>query len=383
MPSPASAAAPAHIPAGTRVACLDGLRGVAACAVVAFHFFYAFHPVPFAKGREGFGLFDLPVAVLWNGYFAVAVFFALSGFVLAASAPRSLREAPLMIGLRYVRLAVPALISSALAWAWLSSFPDAAREAQAISGSPWFRWTYQAPIPPFSQALWEGGIGTFLEGTTRFNNPLWTMRAELLGSLLIYGSYAVLKGRVRAPVMALGLVGFATAGQFYLCAFCGGALIYELRHRLKDSPVIGALLCLAGLILGGSFPGHAAGPGLWATLQSYLGDDGLREAGALLFMVAMLITPQVRRVFEHPVAQRLGELSFPIYLVHVPLVVAPAAWAFVAFGPLSPLALAGLFALVCLGTLALAVVFLVVVERPVLAVLKAVRTRGRARLAAL
>lgn len=377
-----------HAPSATsrvtpRVTCLDGLRGAAACTVVAFHFFYAFTPALFAdKARAGFTVFDTPLAVLWNGHFAVAVFFALSGFVLAASAPRSAREAPLMIGLRYFRLGVPALASSILAWAWLTSFPEAARDTQAITASPWFRWTYQPPIPPLSQAIWEGAVGVFANGTTRFNNPLWTMQAEFFGSVLIYGSYAVLRGRARPAAMALGLVGFTAFGLFPLAAFSGGALVYELRHRLRDHAMAGSLVGLAGLTLGATFPGHAAGPGTLAYVQSWLGTGGLREIGALLVMVAILINPPVRRFFEAAPLQRLGELSFPIYLVHVPLIVAPVAAIFTALAPLSPLALAGLFALTCLGTLALGALFLVAVERPLLAALKAVRTRGRARLAA-
>ncbi|MCS0504962.1 acyltransferase family protein [Ancylobacter mangrovi] len=369
----------AGAPAKTeRVTCLDGLRGVAACSVVAFHFFYAFAPGRFSdRARTGFTAFDTPLAVLWNGHFAVAVFFVLSGFVLAASSPKSAREAPLMIFLRYLRLGLPALASSALAWAWLNGFPDAAREAQAISTSSWFRWTYQPPIPPLSQAIWEGGVGVFLNGTTRFNNPLWTMQAELLGSILIYGSYAVLRGRWRPLAMALGIVGFGAAGLFYLAAFCAGALVFEMRGRLREFPVAGLLIGLVGLVIGATYPYHAGGPGLVSTLQSHLGMDGFREAGAALVLVSVLTTPALRRFFESGPLQRLGELSFPIYLVHVPLIVAPAAWLFVAFAPLGPAGLAALFAAVCLGTLALGTLFLVAVERPGLAALKAIRTRAR------
>ncbi|MGA0560844.1 acyltransferase family protein [Ancylobacter sp. VNQ12] len=371
------------VPASSRVTCLDGLRGFAACTVVAFHFFYAFTPGPFAdRARTGFSLFDTPLAVLWNGNFAVAVFFVLSGFVLAASSPKNLREAPLMIGLRYFRLGLPALASSILAWAWLTGFPEAASEAQAISGSRWFRWTYQPPIPPLSQAIWEGGVGVFVNGTTRFNNPLWTMQAEFFGSVLIYGSYALLKGRARPYAMAAGILAFGAVGLFYLAAFCGGALIYELRHRLGERPVLGALVGLAGLVLGASFAGRAAGPDLASQLIARLGTDGPRQAGAVLLVLAILMTPALRRLFESPPLQKLGELSFPIYLVHVPLIVAPASAVFAALSPMSPLALALLFVATSAATLALGCVFLVAVERPVLATLKQIRTRARARLAA-
>ena len=379
MPQPAALLPQAPAAPG-RVTCLDGLRGVAACAVVAFHFFCAFTPGRFAdKARTGFSLVDTPLAVFWNGHFAVAVFFVLSGFVLAASAPTGPRAAPLAIGLRYLRLGVPALASSILAWAWLTGFPDAARDAQAISASPWFRWTYQPPIPPLGQAIWEGAVGVFLNGTTRFNNPLWTMQAEFLGSILIYGSYAVLRGRARPLAMAAGLVGFAALGLFYLSAFCGGALVHEARGRLRDHATGGAAAGIAGLVLGATMPGHAGGDGLLPTLVSWLGADGARQAGAILPLIAVLITPPVRRFFETAPLQRLGELSFPIYLVHVPLIVAPASAIFAAFAPLSPVALAGLFIATGLDTLALGQLFLVTVERPLLAALRAVRKRGRAR----
>jgi len=102
----------------------------------------------------------------------------------------------------------------------------------------------------------------------------------------------------------------------------------------------------------------------------------------MLVVMSILMTPALRRLFESPPLQRLGELSFPIYLVHVPLIVAPVSAIFVALSPLSPLMLALLFAATGAATLALAAAFLVAVERPVLAVLKAIRLRARARLAA-
>ncbi|MBA4788818.1 MAG: acyltransferase [Rhizobiales bacterium] len=366
-----------------RVTCLDGLRGVAASTVVVFHFFYAFYPAPFSSyGRTGFSLLDTPLAVLWNGHFSVAVFFAMSGFVLAASAPRTPGGAPLAVVLRYGRLAIPALVSSLIAWAWLTGFPEAGREAQALGGSSWFRWTYQAPIPPIWQAAWEGAVGAFVDGTTRFNNPLWTMRTEFLGSLLIYAAYALVPVGWRVPALAAGLGGLAAAGQFGLAAFCGGALVFEGRGHLAPRPRLGALLALAGVVLGGTYPGHAAGPGLGDLVLSWLGAPGAREAGALLLVLGLLMTPALQRQFDRPLIQRLGELSFPLYLVHVPLICGPAAALFVALAPLSPLGLGLLFVGLAAASLACAILFLLLVERPVLAALRAARTRAKARLAA-
>lgn len=121
--------------------------------------------------------------------------------------------------------------------------------------------------------------------------------------------------------------------------------------------------------------------GLADAILSRLGADGWREAGALLVIIAFLTTPWLRELFERPALQHLGALSFPLYLVHVPLIVGPAAWAFVYFSPLGVAGLALLFALTALATFLIASLFLVLVERPVLDGLHAVRKWGRARLA--
>ncbi|MGU3492548.1 acyltransferase family protein [Xanthobacteraceae bacterium A53D] len=378
-----AATAPAVNPTlrSERVACLDGLRGVAACAVVVFHFIYAFLPQQLASGRTGFGIADTPLALLWNGRFSVAIFFVLSGFVLAASCPRSPRDAPALILLRYLRLAVPALVSCILAWIWLTGFPDAGREVQAITGSRWLRWTYQAPIPPLQHAMWEGAIGAFVEGTSRFNNPLWTMRTEFLGSLLIYASYAVLPQRARVPAMVLGLLGLAFFSELGLAAFCAGALVYEFRHRLTPHAAVGLGLGSLGLLLGAPLSGHAPGPGLGDMILAQLGSPGLREVGATLVVVSILMTPALRALLERPLAQKLGELSFPLYLVHVPLICGPACALYVMLGPLQLGGLILLFMGVAAASLGLAVLFLLAVERPLLVGLRAARARFRQRQA--
>lgn len=95
------------------------------------------------------------------------------------------------------------------------------------------------------------------------------------------------------------------------------------------------MLGLAGLTFGAIYADHAAGPGTLDFVLSWLGGNGAREAGALLVLVAILVTPPLRRFFETKPLRRLGELSFPIYLVHVPLIVGPVCYVFATFAPLS------------------------------------------------
>ncbi|MBW8191633.1 acyltransferase [Neiella marina] len=70
---------------GTRFLELDGLRGVAAFAVVLFHYFYRYDQI-YGHQFEVFGLFRY-------GYYGVHLFFIISGFVIYWTVQRS--EKPL------------------------------------------------------------------------------------------------------------------------------------------------------------------------------------------------------------------------------------------------------------------------------------------------
>lgn len=174
---------------------LDGLRGVAALSVVVYHFVCAFVPSvtdPGATALNGPG--EVVLRFLFSGSFAVAIFFVLSGFVIANSAAG--RRQPFLVSasIRYLRLALPAAASVLLAWLLLRAMPDAVRQLDAISPSWWFKWTYQDPIPGLPTALRDGLLDNFLTGGSQFNNVLWTMRIELIGSLLLYAIFAVSRG---------------------------------------------------------------------------------------------------------------------------------------------------------------------------------------------
>ena len=117
-------------PLKSRITAFDGLRGIAAFIVIVSHFVLAFTPVWFT-GSESLDwsapdmFAKTPLFLLQSGTFAVFVFFALSGFVMAQSA--ALSRAPLLALAitRYLRLNVPVLASLVFAVVMIALFPGA------------------------------------------------------------------------------------------------------------------------------------------------------------------------------------------------------------------------------------------------------------------
>ncbi len=274
--------------------------------------------------------------MLYNGTFWVSVFFVLSGFVLARASARRREHFARDVAIRYLRLALPAAASVVLAWTLLRAFPTAARTLNELAPSPWLRWVYQDPIPSIRHALQEGLLGIFLNGSSDFDNVLWTMRIELVGSLGVYAFFHW----CRSQRLALGLLAVATlcgvGARSGWVAFAVGAVLQLLVERgLRIGPRVALLASALGLLIGSEARGFAVrhGLGAWPTALQPGHPEGLAyPLGALLVVVGVLFSPAWRTLMTTGPCQWLGRISFALYLVHVPLLYTVCAAAAVHFG---------------------------------------------------
>lgn len=306
-----------------RLAHLDGLRGIAAVVVVVFHIMSALTPylVP-DQSDVPVWMAYLPVAVLWNGPFAVSVFFVLSGFVVTQAAIGRPEALWVKVAVRYLRLAVPSLLSVLLAWVLLMAMPDRAGDLYALTGSRWLQYTYQYPVPGFGAALYDGAIGIFLTGGSLFNNVLWTMRIELVGSLACF-AVAVFPGMNGRLLVAL-VVAIAALVSQHLAFECFvlGICLREAwaAGRLRSNYAMFALAL--GLIIGsqGGVAPQLRDTGLPWPLMPGNKEGILYPLGAALVVYASLASPALTRLLSSRVGSFLGSISFPLYLIHVPLI---------------------------------------------------------------
>ena len=323
-----------------RYPALDGLRGVAALVVLLHHVAFvvpAFATTYFTQELPPTGSLlwwfsYTPLKLLTAGPEAVVVFFLLSGFVLALEPlNRSGFDWVAYYPRRIARLYVPIVASVVLAVALLLLVP---RDPSAVTGA----WSAVLADPRVS-------IGTVArESTVLFgaefliNPPLWSLVWEVWFSLLLPLFVAVVV-LVRRAWWAAALVGFGMSlvGMRLHLPALGYLPMFLIGVALASGA--GDLRAVAARIQGWRF-----GTMAWAALTA-LGAlllvftwmvrgtaaidvvaaatvSGFTVVGATLLVVCCAFSPAAGRVLTTRPATWLGRISYSLYLVHVPVLLA-------------------------------------------------------------
>jgi len=162
----------------SRLAPLDGIRGLAALVVVLHHCLLVVPALAAPDTGQGYGGFawfvNSPVHLVWAGGEAVVVFFVLSGIVLTLPILRGRRFDWLAYyPARLLRLYLPVVASVLLA----SAIAVAVRPGASESTSSWLR---HHDLPVTVPRMVRTSV--LLLGTEWLNSPLWSLRWEVLFS---------------------------------------------------------------------------------------------------------------------------------------------------------------------------------------------------------
>lgn len=309
---------------------LQSMRGVAALVVLLFHCsLYFDHGSAFSRLS----------AMILNGPAAVLSFYVLSGFVLGLSMIKRPLNAG-EVGIFYLRRLFriyPALwlaVAVAILYHLL-----AIRFGLSGSVSSWWRG-YIHPFGLNSKLLVE----SFLGKATELPLPLWTLNIELLGSammpLIVFGMVrtrwllAIILGllfaldRVFHVQAALPLTGFVYGAGAVLCIGWLGA-----RVRSQAASWRLASLGLAMLWFGRNCFGLIADQpyGIVGVTVSSL--------GAALLIVILYARAADFAFLSGPLFVWLGDVSYSLYLLHMPILGLTALMLGSIAGGLSPLAM--------------------------------------------
>jgi peptidoglycan/LPS O-acetylase OafA/YrhL len=319
-----------------RVVAFDSLRGLAAMSVVIYHSLLVFpglhavlagRGVPFATSgdAEALLLTVTPPSLLWAGREAVLLFFVLSGFVLALGFGGPRRGWPgwaAFAAKRTFRLLLPCAVVALLLAALVPALGPVARPEL----SPWVAANWNEPVTPrlvAAHALLLGGGYTL-------NTPMWTLHHELRISLLF-------------PLLML----LAAAGSAVLVAAASaGVLLCLVEMKFVGTGLLTTLLFVPHFALGALVARHRAAIGAmvrrlsrrraallwlgcyllltfrWLVPAGGLVCDLANGAGAGLLLALLLGADRARAMLEAAPLVGLGAISYSLYLVHVPVLLA-------------------------------------------------------------
>lgn len=312
------AASPPKLAPKLRLHMLDSIRGWAAVQVLFFHVCHEMfgHALPELNAPW--------TNFVFNGAFAVAVFFVLSGEVLAHGyfMRGDLGIVRKLAIKRYVRLTIPIFVSCLAVFLLMKGGLIFSHEATPIlKREDWLggMLNFEASVRTFlSYTL----FGVYFDPTPEFKyNPfLWTMSAEMLGSMFVFATLFLTRTtRQRAAVYALTAPFMAIYNPFLL-GFTIGMIFGEMRakgvferiaaHRAANWA---ALFIVFDVALGVS---------LYPILPVPQGAVAHRiTLAAAIFLFAVYSSSWLQRLFDNRLSHFIGELSFPIYLVHFPIIV--------------------------------------------------------------
>jgi peptidoglycan/LPS O-acetylase OafA/YrhL len=315
----------------TRVDYLDGIRGWASVAILLKHLVtnllalstpaLIFSSERLANDVSGHRyldlLFGLVLGFACNGHLGLFLLFVLSGYALSVShlniQKNTLASAAAS---RYFRLMIPILYTSLFAYALAKLglfFNNQATASSNLDATDWLRFAYQ-----FDASLKNLAIFVFYDVFFKYdwyasyNIVLWTIQMQFLGSFIIYGFLAIFRRTQATPwPMATFLAVALFNAAPVLASFLFGYMIGELRAKFplpaKRETIQYALVAifLSACLL--------------STSAHFKGD----RASCLLacaIILSVSFSTSLRAIFSASLSRFLGRISFPLYLIQIPVI---------------------------------------------------------------
>lgn len=310
----------------------DGLRGIASFNVAISHFIAAFIPMALYKNYPWVHpkipdeniFFNIiassPISILYNGHFAVMLFFVISGYVLAMPyfeyhGITTLKKR--IIG-RYFRLNLPIIAAILLSYIFYKFNLYSNSQASLISNSDWLSNYFNEGIKDIV-ALKEALFSSILFGHGTFIPPLWSLGIEFVGSILLLLFYILKpKNFLLLPFILISLflfIFFRGESIYYLAIFAGSLLNLIKIKNYKNIFFL--------FILGIYFGSYQFENILYNFLPStsIIGgseffDKNIYNVIGAILMTSSVINGFLNNFFESKFILFLGRISFALYLVH-------------------------------------------------------------------
>jgi peptidoglycan/LPS O-acetylase OafA/YrhL len=359
---------------------LDGVRGVAAVAVVSYHMLvdrWADYESGYVVSSPTHSMLQLPfLRLVASGRGMVTTFFVLSGFVLSYKPLRCARAGDLHGLLEtlassvfrrpfrlYLATAPSMLIAMFMLRAGIAHWLDWDKKVTFLEQVEDWLEDFFTMANPFR------GVDSCGRWGPAYNGPLWTMPLEFRGSMVVFVVVLGLS-RLRPRARMLGVLGLALFCLYKLSwdvyLFLVGVLIAEidilreaervdaegLEQDCQEKHIVStrSRLRRLGLSIVQTFLFLACMhvltfPTIWhetlgfetlgSMMPAFISESGCMDIvqftwlsiGASCIILLLVSSPMLQRPFTTAFAQYLGRVSFSLYMVHAFVVFTVSWWA--------------------------------------------------------
>ncbi len=325
-----------YLPSKPRYKILDSLRGIAAIIIVIYHLFESYYSLGISH----------PIN---HGYLAVDFFFVLSGFVISYSYDDRWEEMSLwnFIKRRFIRLH-PYVIFGTFFGSLIFYFQDC-ENFPLIKNCKFYQvlicliWGITIiPIPSYFDIRgWKE--------TNPLNGVIWTLQLEYFGNFI----YAILIRRISNLILLI-LIFFSCILTFILCFNFDFFNILKERNELSYTVIGGWSLNLCHIFIGFVRLLYPFLIGIYISRKKlliktkypffgccfliclslgmpFVGNEYIRFTNGIYdFFVIIFVFPLIVSIgagteiddnnFISKICNLLGEISYPIYITHYPLI---------------------------------------------------------------
>lgn len=320
---------------------LDGLRGVAAILVLFYH---VFEGLAFAEGVNGAG--DGLITTMNHGHIAVDFFFILSGFVISYAYDD--RWGKMSMGgffkRRLIRLH-PMLIMGAIIGFAAFAFVGFERWDHTFAPT---RWAMTALLLTMFMIPAVPGVPYEVRGNGEMfplNGPGWSLFFEYIGNIL----YALFIRRLSTKILALlAIVLGIMHAWFFVCNVSGYDMV-GVGWTIDEINFWGGLVRMMfpftmGMLLARTFKPRKVKGAFWICSTAlaaifalpYIAPTGetslnsLYEVICIAFLFPLLVwigaCGSAGKGFTAKANRVLGDISYPLYIVHYPIMYIFYAW---------------------------------------------------------
>ncbi|MBR5510970.1 MAG: acyltransferase [Bacteroidaceae bacterium] len=320
---------------------LDGLRGVAALLVVFYHIFEGFS---FAELTNAAG--DGVISTLNHGHIAVDFFFMLSGFVISYAYDD--RWGKMSIGdffkRRLVRLH-PMVVMGALVG--VATFVAAGCRQWDGTVTPVY-YVLMALVLTMFMVPALPGLPYEVRGNGEMfplNGPAWSLFFEYVGNIL----YALFIRRLSTKALAILAAALGVAHAFFFVGDVSGYGCVGVGWTIDSVNFFGGLVRMlfpftVGMLLARTFVPRKVNGAFWVCTillvaifsVPYIASAGSVSLNSLYEVICIaLLFPLIVWMgacgtcggsFTGRVSKLLGDLSYPLYIVHYPIMYLFYAW---------------------------------------------------------